>query len=305
MDNMDILYYDLLIENAQEERKINELIMIPSFAKYVCESSDEIAIMESNVLKNIGEAIKRLFQRVIEFFTKILNKIMNKEICKPKTELVEKVKERMKSFTDADRRQFSVKNADISGHVKKCVDLHTLLYQKSFPVLNEYIQKFNKYVQDFNKTDASYFGNALESIANINEQLDKVADPEDIKKRGVDVSFGDISEILKNYEMGTAITTTLRDELKASTKDMKLYQTQMTTWLINSTSNSKLSTSEVGNYRNIINGMTNFVIKLQKFKLNLAILLFNNQEAILRKFVMFNGETEYANPNQKQIGTSK
>ena len=213
-ENMDILYYDIMIENAVEERRVNELIMMPRFAKYVCEGADEVAIIESNVLKTIGESIKNLFQKVIEFFKKILNKILNKEICKPKMELVKACEERIKSFTEADKRQFIIKDADITKTIEKGVNLHTVLFSKSFTALNQIIEKFNTYVNGKQKTDPSYFEKTLDGIALLNEQLDKVAELETLKKNGDDVTFGSISEILKNYRIGTEITSTLKEELQ-------------------------------------------------------------------------------------------
>ena len=88
MDNIDILYYDSMLESVIEDRKIMELTMGSRIEMMLNESSNELAIYEAGILNTILDVIKKLFERVIQFIKDIIAYITRKNTFKPNKELI-------------------------------------------------------------------------------------------------------------------------------------------------------------------------------------------------------------------------
>ena len=67
MNSIDIMYYDNMMDLISENRKINEAIMIPTFHE------SEVALYEAKIVESILNFFKTLFEKVIQFFKKIIN----------------------------------------------------------------------------------------------------------------------------------------------------------------------------------------------------------------------------------------
>lgn len=285
MNTISIDYYSLMLELTQENQKINESIFGSKVMNILNESrsSDELAIYEANIISSIIEFMKKIFDKVIEFFTNIINRIFKKEIgIKVDNKLIKACEEKIKSISNEDRINFKLEKANAD---KPCYTRIT----DANAIMKDYSERLKPAMDSVNDTIKTGYGfifntfNA-EEIKNNNEVLDNSLDKEKIKEECEDIKFSDISGIISDYKNAEAETDKLRKEFENINKDMKRNKRKIEKIRPASSENKDI----INNIKNSLISVTNIIAKSAKTALNLTVIKYRSKESILRKFVSFN-----------------
>lgn len=309
-NNVDIMYYDYMIESSIEDYKIMELLYSTKFNNLLNESTEEIAIYEANVFKTIAESIHKIFEKVVEFIKGLIEKITGNFFFKMNTKLIEQCKERVKSITSNERNDIRVEYDDITDDAWSNLQWAREQHQKMDVALKEVIKRTNefldrKYQKNSNDSNVSKdsMSKVKDVITDLNQTIVEKSDVKKMNKKPRTAKYDHIITVLNNYSDSEKDMKTLNDHFKTIMDTMKKHQKSMRNIVSNNNDMiiKKYNSSQLARYRDVINHTTSTIIKLCKFQLNMNILMYRNNEVVLRRFL---STTEYSTAKAPDTGSS-
>ena len=316
-NSIDILYYDQMIENAIEDRKIQEAIFECNYNCIVNENT-EIAIYEANVFETILNAIKKLIDRVIEFVKGLIEKITGKLFFTPNKKLIRDCMEKIKSMTKEEKDQVNMKSIDMIKDVNKRIEWSDKQYIIVFQKFQEAVAHTNRFLGNKDKKNTMFnlsddqLDRTKEGIVTLNAAIDKLSNIEDMRNNANDIKFNDIIKILDEYkdDKGADSIKVLNSKCNKIVGEMRHAQQTMNRWVNDNRFEiiRAYDQKELSKYRDLIHFLSGAVINICKFEFNMNVLIFRNKEAILRRFVNttdFNNTDKTVNPNFKMLAAAE
>ena len=309
MDNsIEILYYESMIDSVVEDRKIMESIIESKYASYLLkENSEELAIYEANMFDSIMSAFSALFEKVVEFIKKLIEKITGRLLLTVDKKLIEQCTEKIKALSREERDKFKLINIDISKSVNDNLEWAEPVEGKLMQYINFVISGVNKFLEA-SRNDRSHdipqdqLDKFKDAVANFNTAIDNRSDVEKMKREANSVDFDYIRGALDSYSSSKDSIKNLNTRLNKVRDKMREHQRNMNTLVKINRGNiiRKHNQSQLVKYRDVVQLTTNAMIKLCKFQTNMVVLLFRNEERILRRFLSETPDVEVAQ-NYKMI----
>lgn len=298
--SVDILYYESMIESVIEDRKIMELVIESKYNSVALkDDSEELAIYEANILETIAESISKLFQRVIDFIKQLIEKISGKLLYKVNKKLVDACNEKIKNISAKERDNIYILNINMNKELSKNIEWSEEVYNRMMVLLGKASAKNDMFLSNRradSRKDASTnisddeYNNIVSVVGDVNSDIEERSNMENLKKKAQHVKYDDIRNILDKYIDSENKMKTLNDLYKKVINEMKKHQHSMN--VIHRANRTQFvrdyNQSQLSKYRDIIHIMTGSIIKICKFQWNMHVLIFRNNETILRQFLMSN-----------------
>lgn len=282
MKDLDILYYDYMIESVAENRKIMELIASSSS---ILENSNELMIYEGKMIENIVNAIKEIFQKVIDFVRDIIKKITGNKVFTPNEKLIKACNEKLKNMSKDEKDNFIIKGISLRGKLIGYVDWANDSLDDMYDLLDKITDECNNFTNGKTTNGPSFNKKIVDDCLS---EIEKKENREELKKDAKDADIITIQFCLDpsratyaNSKNATTNAINYSNKVQKEMKDMQRTMDQK----VNASKNNELNTQTMNEYRTAIYSITNCIMKLFKFTLNMSILQFKNEEAILRKFI--------------------
>lgn len=213
MNELDILYYESLIDLEIENQKINEALMEPRFMRLFTEANDEIALCENKVLHSLGAFLERILNKVIEFFTNIINFISDKMRFTPNPKLIKMVENRIKNMDDKDKN-FAVKYT-YKAYKTEWVEDDI----ENFTGFINYISTIEDFIDDKTKLlgriSGEIYGVKFDNIGYMKDLgYDYVLNKDNMKDIEMTIGYIDIKRLLKEYESFSNNISIVRNKMK-------------------------------------------------------------------------------------------
>ena len=122
INSLNIDYYNSMIDIVEENRKINEMIMAPKYMKLAESSQEDISIYEGKVTNFIIESIKKIIDKVIEFFGKMVKLVSRKDMFTPNKKLMDASYQKLKTMSKEDISNFKLEDIDLSDSIEETID---------------------------------------------------------------------------------------------------------------------------------------------------------------------------------------
>lgn len=293
MNNIDIIYYETVMDLVEENRKITDSLFNIKFANHFITES-EIGIFESSIIESITKFINEVLAKVINFIKKVYEKITSKKIFHPNKQLIDAVKVKIKALNNDERKSFYLEKINNNEYINQQYDICEKAYNTTNENLKDIIHTINEFILYGKQHDPSDYNKVKLNVKNADKELDNIVDDKYIKSNLSNVDYNKLRDILDEYEKSDKTTKKLSDTLKKTTKDMKEHQRMMDINVINNkfdlSTSSRRDTKEYSLARDIIYDATNLIIKIQKSMIDLMILKFKNQQTILYQFIKFGPE---------------
>lgn len=204
MNELYILYYESLIDLEIENQKINEALMEPKFMRFFTEANDEIALCENKVLHSLGAFLERILNKVIEFFTNIINFISDKMRFTPNPKLIKMVENRIRNMDDKDKN-FSVvytyKRIFAFGEEIGHDPYGKPVYFRHY---DDYIIRLNEFINDKLELLDNIINDIYDLKFDKKEYIDKsnhnlILDSDDIEDTKIEINYGQLKGLLRSY----------------------------------------------------------------------------------------------------------
>ena len=308
MDNIiDIFYYESMIESAIEDRKIIESIIESNCAiRSLEENSEELAIYEANIFETITNGISMLFEKVVDFIKGLIEKITGKLLFSTNHKLIEQCNEKIKSLSREERDKFKLVNIDIRKSIERNISWALDNRQKMYRYLRFVITGTTHFLTRPTDPKTVIPDDQLEKFKEgINQfytEIEELSDVNKMKQEAASIDYSDIRNILESYSKSEEGLKKLKYQLKDTSDRMKSHQREMNNYVKMNREQiiRKYNQSQLVKYRDIVQLVTNAVIRLCKFELNMTILMFRNEENILRRFLTETPDVE-VNPSYRMI----
>lgn len=298
-NNLDIMYYEYMMEMSTENQKIIESLLTSKFVKLLNESSEdkETFIFEGNILESIIEFIKKIFDKIIGFFKKIIDFITGKnkndefkfEVNK---QLIEKCEKRIKEISAEDRDKFKLEKADTRKAVKDRLPKIEALFKEHDDFLKKSMEKIDNALNKTFSFDL-YEWHKPEKMEADDKTLAELTNQENIKKELTDITFTHIANIISEYKNGSESVDKFKNKLEECIKRYESYKKKAEK--LKDRAAGEESEKTLTELKNYIFSATALLIKAAKANINLEIYNYNSQEKILKKFIEFKsskGETK-------------
>ncbi len=316
MNDIDIMYYEYMIDRTIEDREIMELCIGSDLSKKLLsesENSEELAIYEANVITNIFDAIKKIFQKVIEYIKNLIENITGKKFFRVNKKLVESVNNKIKSMSSEDKDNFNLLNIDITEKLKENIIWGNTQHNKAIYYFNYIITETNKFLnkpylrgEGFSQDQ---FNKVKSTMNDLDKELKDLSSKEEMRKDAKDIKFKDITKILDDYKSSDEEVKKLNTQFNEIIKNMKNNQRTMNNHVNLNRADiiRKYDQAQLKDFRELIYIISNYIIKLSRFRMSMHILVYKNEEAILRKFVGTENPdvTVKPNSNAKMITASE
>lgn len=306
-NSVDILYYESMIDSTIEDRKIMELIMNSEYNNILLkENAEELVIYEANIFTTIIESIVKIFQKTIDFIKSIIEKITGKLIFKLDKKLVNACHEKIKSLTREQKDSFKMEYNDVFDTTFPNKTWATLTYQNFEKRLIEYYNVAERFLANTSRDGKNNLpDSAYEKFLSEVEEFNKILESKSkIEKKQKTMDFDIVRSRLNKYIESEKTLESLNVDLKKTIKDMKTFQNYMNLVSKNNRETiigRKYDQKELVKYRNLIQNITTCIIKLCKFRFNMNILEFRNNEYVLRKFLNYSFNNDEENSNTGDI----
>ena len=306
--NVDIMYYEYMIDSAIEDQKIMELVYSSKFNSLLNESTEEIAIYEATVFQTIIEAIEKVFQKVIDFVKGLIEKITGKLIFKMDGKLVERCKEKIKSMTAQERDNVRITQINFTDEAVKNSQWAHEQAVKLDRYLGFCIEGTNKFLNSKDKNENKVSDEQLDKlragIGGIYAEMDERSNVETMRKNAKSITFSGVRDMLDDYSKSDDTMAELNKTFKPVIDQMKKNQSIMNNHVkLNRDTLIKRphDQKQLLKYREIIALVSNTIIKMCKFRLNMAVLVCRNEESILRRFLSGDSADSMVNQNYKAL----
>lgn len=283
MSELDIVYYESMIGLIQENQKINEMIMAPKFA-LLTESQEDILVCEGKVIDFIFTSIKKIFDKVVEFFGKIMKIFSRKDVFIADKKLLSAFTEKLKRMTSEDASNFIMKDIDVSDSIEDAV---TVIY-KDFVSANEYLYRVVNGVRSILydeplKIDIeSEYEKIQKDIETFSKRLEENSDTKKMSK--IDITNDNLYDVFVDYKNFYAEMADTKSNMKNSQNSMKEYRNMIDT-VIKHDIVENVDSNILQKLRDAIYLITGYMMNCNKVLLNLKVEQFKNDEFILRKFI--------------------
>lgn len=270
MNSIDILYYDSMIDLVNENQKINKAIMDSKFTHYFTESQEELSLCEAKVTESIANFFKTIFNKVIEFFKKLINVVSDIKNFTPNKKLISQVEDKVKSMSSEDKKKFNI-------------EIKINIVNKNTPYLDYLLDRSEEAISDledivYNIKDLAYKDVLPENLEK--ELEDFKTELEEPTKTPIDIKYNDLKEILSQYENMYSRVKTLRSNLQADQNSMNNYKKTIEN-MIRKNTNSEYNTI-LNKYREITLKICNIVMKVNKEIINEMMNSFKLYENVLK-----------------------
>lgn len=316
MKELDILYYDSMIESVCENRRIMEMVtgseMACTLLREGSGTSAEIAVLEQNIFKTIWEAIKKLIQKVIDYITTTIQIIKDRKVFKPKNKLIDAVKDKIKNISQAEKSQFKIDNANISDELFSNIGKMNQAKNRVQHVLNQAIDKTNsflkvgKIVKGQFKNDP-FFKQSEDMTDKLAITISDLSDTEYIKEKAKNVDYNDLVKLFDQYQKAEKTSDELVQDFKETMKSMRKNQKAMDSYVSNNKYEVvfRYDNEELQVFRKMIYSLTALMNSMVKFNVDMSLKAFRNQEAILRQFVEFKAVAKQPNDPQYRLAAAE
>lgn len=315
MKELDILYYDSMIESVSENRRIMEMITGSEMAcTLLRESGDtaELALLEQNIFKTIWEGIKKIIQKVIDYISTTIQIIKDRKVFKPKNKLVDAVKDKIKNISQADKSEFKLSEANISDELFGNIGKMQQAKNRVQLVLNQAIGKTNDFIKigklwKGHYKDDPIFKQSEEMSDKLAITIHNLSDEEYIKEKAKDVDYNDLTKLFDQYQKSESTSEELVKDFKETMNVMRKNQKAMDSHVNNNKYEIvfKYDNEELKIFRKMIYSLTSLMNSMVKFNVDMSLKAFRNQEAILRKFVEFKAEVKEPNNPQYRLAAAE
>lgn len=289
MKELDILYYDMMMESVIEDRKIMELSFGAKFAKQLLTESwevEDVAIYEAKVIDSIVNAIKTIFDKVVEFLSK-LHDVIFKSFT-PNQKLIKACEEKIKSITVEERDGFILKNIDFTDSIDDSVEPVFGSIKNIKEQLKEVMKNFNTIYDRYEEGNIEFLYKVKDEVEAANTELEEKTSIENIKKSVKDVKYDNLRDILDNYKAAKQTISDDKEFVKETEKTMKEYRKKVDTKMKNNII-ERVAMANLTTYKEVIYAATGYITKSLKSITSLSITNFKNQEIILKRFIAYNG----------------
>ena len=291
MNNVDILYYESMIDIVSENRKIMEFITGSNIEMKTIAESSQLAIYEANVIETIKNSIKEIFKKVIDFFRGLFKKVTNGDFFKVDEKLIKACNEKLKNMSSNDKNGFIVEGISIRGalidrqkdvnqYIKECNEDMNTLFQNTNWLSDQKMDQLKA---------------AKENLQDESKSFDDITSDKDTFKKqakNVDIKTVEIclDPSLSSYADSKKVIENLKSEISTVENSMKSYE-RKTEQFIEKNKNEYTSES-INLYRSVIYLYTNCMMKAYRALLSLIIAQFKNEEQILRAFMAYKPHNE-------------
>lgn len=292
MNELDILYYDIMIESVIEDRKIMDLSFGAKFAKQLLTESwevEDVAIYEAKVIDGVINAIKTIFDKIIEFLSKLHDVVF--KTFSPNQKLIKLCEEKIKSITIEERDSFILKSIDFTDSISNNIEPINKLIENTKTDLKEVMKNFDTIFERYDEKNVDFLYKVKDNIEVANKELDILSNIENIKSSANDVQYDNLRDILDSYKLSKQSISEYKEFVKDTEKKMKEYKKKVDTKMRNNII-ERVAMASLTTYKETIYEATGFISMALKTVLNLSITNFKNQEIILKKFITYNGNTE-------------
>lgn len=286
MNELDITYYESLLEMVQEEQKIHEMLNISKYS-HVLEGfdQDQIAIYENKVIDIIMEAISGIIGKVLEHIQKVTSFIKGDKFV-PDNKLIAACEAKMKAMSTEDRDSFILKEVNPIPNINKTCQLLDDYYLMSSAL---YIKMTESFTQFSNNENAEKNSKLIEDINSLIENYKSKTKLDEIKIESfekVDVSFNDIKVLINDHKKLKDTANTLNKNLSISEKNVddskKKIDDMMKSKKVKEDPNHLMNA-----YRSTYAELSSFMMAAKRKHLELFTYSCRMEESILRKFVGF------------------
>lgn len=269
MNSIDILYYDNMIDLVNENHKINKAIMDSKFTHYFTESQEELSLCEAKVTESIANFFKAIFDKVIEFFKKLINVVSDIKNFTPNKKLISQSEDKLKSMSQDEKKEFSIK-----------VKLNLLNDDQYLDYLLERSEKAISDLEEivYNIKDLAYKDTLPENLEKELEDFDtELKEP---TKTEVTIKYIGLKEIISQYENMYSRVKTLRSQLQADQNSMNNYKKTIENMIRKNTNNDY--NNILNKYREITLKICNIIMRVNKEIINEMMYSFKLYEEVLK-----------------------
>lgn len=291
-NELDIAYYEFLLDQVQEEQKIHEMLTISKYS-HVLEGFDDeqVAIYEANIITAIIEFIKKIVDKIRQFFSKALGVVKNIKNNATDKKLYDAVAEKIKNISKEDSKKFSVQInhniAEIEDNIKDTGD-KIKESKKLFDDAQSLFALVLPAKVDLDRNEYQYFKfkNENERFDSLKARLHKLnskLEEEKVKQPGVEfIDFAAITSILEECKQMDSEINKVEADLKQSDKDIVFYKN----WS-DKAIKMKINAEAANQCKTILAGISTYTMKVYKMHIDLYLLRNSLYKGALHKFVAF------------------
>ncbi len=270
MFDIDISYYNTMIDMMEENKKINEEIFGSKYMQCLTESNKLYAIYESKITDSILNFFKKIFDKVIEFFKKLVSVISDIKNFSVNKKLLSEVENRLKNMSADEKKSISLD-----------IELNTI--NKNDQYLDYLLDKSEdgiKYLEEivYNIKDLMYKDISVEDIESELEKYD--VELEEPTKSKLVIKYNDLKEVISQYENMYTRVRSLRKQLQADQMNMNNYKKTIDSLIKRNT--TKDNSAALNKYKELVTKICSGIIKINKEIIKEMQYSFRVYEKVLR-----------------------
>lgn len=288
-NELDIAYYEFMIDQIQEDQKIHEMLTISKYS-HILEGFDDkqIAIYENKVIDSIMDFIKKIIEKLSNFFNKAIDAIKKVKNNASDKQLYSACEKKIKSMEKEDAKKFhtqiSYNIAEIEDeikYVKSCILDSQKLFDQAKDLFEQALPDPSKIISLYWKGEGidRQVSAMKERVKEFSEKLNYNKE----KEQGEEyIDYDAVLMILNECKAMDSEVNKAETDLKNTDKEIKFFRS----WADNAVKRN-INVEAAKDCRIILTDYSNCSIKLFKKYVSLYILKNNLYKGALRKFIAY------------------